>query len=232
MPWRGGSPPRRGRGRPGTVGVDPDRLAAPGGEESSAIDLRPVVDEELGRLPEKYRARWSSATWRGGRSPRRRNSSGARWGRSAVGSRGRGRSCGRGCARGLGAPAAVAALAASEAGAVAVPPALLGATLRAAMALAGGSAVPASILQLTRGVALAMIAEKLKLAGAVALSTAVVLTAAVGYVSGRGQDPPRRRGRIRRATGRRAPTTSRSPRAPRRRASRPQIRVRARRRGP
>jgi hypothetical protein len=60
-------------------------------------DWRPILDEELRQLPEKYRCRWSYATSRGGPLRRRPR----RWGvrvapsRCACGERGSG--CGSGC---------------------------------------------------------------------------------------------------------------------------------------
>jgi RNA polymerase sigma factor (sigma-70 family) len=139
-------------------------------------DLRPVLDEEVGRLPEKHRRAFVLCYLQG-----RTNAEAARelgipegtvasrlsWARQRLRSR-----LGR---RGLTLSAAGLTLglpaAAARAG---VPAGLVALTLRAALALrAGKAAVPAgvssSVIRLTEGVLQAMCATKLKMAVAVLL---------------------------------------------------------------
>lgn len=168
------------------LGIEADRLAAPGVEDARdrALDLGPALDEELGRLPERYRAPVVLCHLEG-----RSLAEAAALLRCPVGtvggrlSRARAILRPRLARRGFDAPAVAAVLAAGEA--TAVPPGLL----RATLGLAAGSPAPAPIHQLTRGVAVAMRTESLKIAGVVVASAAVALTAGVGYVSGRGQEP-------------------------------------------
>ncbi len=176
------------RGR-SPAAVDPDRLAAPD-RDGPAPDLRPVVDEEVGRLPERYRAPVVLCHLEG-----RTLAEAARLLRCPVGtvsgrlSRARGLLRDRLARRGLGASAVVAALAEGAGEAGAVPPPLLRATAEAATLFAVGGTAPASILQLTRGVAFAMLVNKLKLAGLAASAAVAVLAVGAGYVAGQGPKP-------------------------------------------
>jgi RNA polymerase sigma factor (sigma-70 family) len=158
-----------GRGRPRTTPP-----ADTGG------DLRPLLDEELGRLAEKYRAPlvlcllqgrsrkdaagllgWSEGTL-SGRLARAKELLGARLRRRGVA---------------LTAPALAGTLAGAE-----VPPGLALATAKAAASLIGpdaSGAIPAPVIALTEEVSKAMLTSKLKAAAGVC-----VLVAGIGFGAG------------------------------------------------
>jgi RNA polymerase sigma factor (sigma-70 family) len=161
----------------------------------AAEDLRPLLDEELGRLPEKYCAPlvlcllegksrkeaagllgWSEGTL-SGRLARAKEMLGHRLRRRGV----------------VSASAALASVLAESAAAAPVPPALAVATLKAAVLLAGpaaAGAVSAPVIALTEEVLRAMLTSKLK-----AVAGLVVLVAGIGIGAGaaaRQYGPPSR----------------------------------------
>jgi RNA polymerase sigma factor (sigma-70 family) len=151
-------------------------------------DWRPVVDEELSRLPDKYRAAVVLCELEG--RPRREVAArlgipeGTLSSRLAAARRLLARRLAR---RGLNLGAAVlaAALAADTASA-GVPAPLTASTVKAAAHLAAGgaasSAAPAKVLALTEGVLKAMLLHKLKITAALLL-TLVALGAGAGLLA-------------------------------------------------
>src|SRR5262249_17417740 len=142
--------------------------------------LRAVLDEEVGRLPEHYRAPFVLCYFQG-----RTNEEAARELGRPVGtilsrlSRAREQLRARLIRRGL-APAGVASVLAlaGEAGAVPLSPALVGTTVKAAVAIAAGEAVAGAVLApvaaLTEGVLRAMYVAKLKMGLTVLLALTLV----------------------------------------------------------
>jgi RNA polymerase sigma factor (sigma-70 family) len=150
-----------------------DVPAPPATAEADGRDLRPVLDDEIRRLPERYRGPFVLCYLEGltvaeaaARLGRPRGTVGTHLARARQ--RLRARLTGRGlgpCAVGL--TAALAGRATAQ-----PPPALLAGTLRLA---AGAAAAPAPVLTLTEGVLRAMWLTQLK-----SVMTAVVVAAALG----------------------------------------------------
>jgi RNA polymerase sigma factor (sigma-70 family) len=176
----------RGRRGAGCQGL-PDDLPARGpaaAEEASRRDLRAVLDEEVGRLPARFRAAVVLCYFEGLTTAEAALRLGCP--RGTVNSRlagARERLRLRLVRRGL-APAAAAGLLVPAAGQAAVGPSLAAATARAATLFvsqgAGASAAP--VVVLTQGVLKAMFMSKIKTAAAVVAS--VALLAAGGGVCG------------------------------------------------
>jgi RNA polymerase sigma factor (sigma-70 family) len=161
------------------------RAALPATEAAEDVawaDLRPVLDQEVSRLPEKYRVPFVLCYLEG-----RTNAEAARllgcpkgtvlsrlaWARERL----RSRLTRRGLVLSAG---LLATLLARKAASAAVPPALSAATVQAAMpAVAGHAAIVSHrVASLTEGVLRAMWMTKLKVAGAVLLAVAVLGTVA------------------------------------------------------
>jgi RNA polymerase sigma factor (sigma-70 family) len=173
----------RARGRAGRAAQLPEEGPAVPEVESAAVwaDLRPVLDEEVGRLPEKYRLP-VLLCYLGGLSteeaarrlgcPRGTVLSRLAWARRRL----RGRLERRGLALSAG---AMAAGLAREAASAAAPAALAHAAVRAARWLKAGKAmsageVPGRAVSLMEGVLHAMFMTKLKTAAAGLLVLALV----------------------------------------------------------
>jgi RNA polymerase sigma factor (sigma-70 family) len=160
-------------------------------------DLAPVLDEEVNRLPDKYRVPVVLCYLQGKTVEEAARELGCP--RGTVGTRLararqrlRSRLAGRGLA--LSAPTLVALLSQTKAGA-AVPAALVAATLRA---LTTPAAVSRGVAALTQGVIHAMFVSKLKLVAAVALALAAFATGlgSVSYRTQAAQEPaPRKEAR-------------------------------------
>jgi RNA polymerase sigma factor (sigma-70 family) len=152
----------------GTVPARPD-------EDPAWRDLRPVLDEEIGRLPAKYRAPFVLCHVEG-----RTNEEAARELGCPVGTvlsrlaRARQRLRARLTRRGVTlTAAALAAALAGESAAAAVPGVLVRGAVRAAVLAAAGKGlagvVSTEVVALTEGVVRAMLLTKVKVAGAVVL---------------------------------------------------------------
>jgi RNA polymerase sigma factor (sigma-70 family) len=149
-------------------------------------DLRPVLDEEVGRLPEKYRAPFVLCYLDGKTNeeaarvlgcPKGTVLSRLAWARQRLRTRLTRRGIG-------GAGAVLGAAVAPEIAAATVPTILVGVTVRAALHMATGTAsaelIPTSVAALTQGVLQAMLYSKVKFA-AVCVVLAGVL--AVGGIA-------------------------------------------------
>jgi RNA polymerase sigma factor (sigma-70 family) len=139
-------------------------------------DLRPVLDEEVGRLPEKYRMPFILCYLEG-----LTNEEAARRLRCPTGtvlsrlSRARERLRGRLTRRGVGlGSAALGAALAAGPGKAAVPPALIASTVRTALAVAAGTGLTTTALTVAEGVLHAMYLSKLKFAVLGMLALAVL----------------------------------------------------------
>jgi RNA polymerase sigma factor (sigma-70 family) len=167
-------------------------LAAPSPDETTAKELRMALDDEMARLPERWRlplvlcylegrtqdeaARhlgWSKITLR-----RRLEEA-----RAALGQRLRRRGAW---------PAALSAVLISDCVAPAVPPGLIGSTTEAAASVAAGkgalAAVPAGAAALTKGVLRTMVLTKLRTAAAVLLTVAALGGAVSAYTRAPARD--------------------------------------------
>ncbi len=159
--------------------------AAPDNDDAPWRELRPLIDQELSRLPDKYRAPLVLCDVEG------RSYKGAAeqlgWPEGTVAgrlSRARAMLAGRLRRRGVVLPlAALAALLTRNAASAAVPPATVASTVTAASLFAAGQAttgaVSAHAVALTEGVLRTMMLSKLKTATAV-LFAACLTVAAVG----------------------------------------------------
>jgi RNA polymerase sigma-70 factor (ECF subfamily) len=184
---------RRGALAPCDLGALPARPA----EDPSWRDLRPVLDEEVGRLPEKYRAAFVLCHVEG-----RTNEEAARELGCPVGTvlsrlaRARQRLRERLTRRGVTlAATALAAALAGEASAAAVPGALVRSAARAAALAAAGRSlagvVSSEVVALTEGVVRAMLLTKVKLAAAVVLGLVLLGGGGgvLGYRTAAGEPP-------------------------------------------
>jgi RNA polymerase sigma factor (sigma-70 family) len=171
--------------------------AADSTPEAAWSDLRPLLDEEVARLPEKYREPFRLCCLEGQSYDDAARALGCSKGTvssrlTRARERLRRRLAGRGVT--LSAGLFAAALAAHAAPA-AVPAPLLGATLRAATLVGAGQAagvVSSRVLQLVEGVQ-TMSASKFKVVASLVL--VVSLVGAVGFAASRlapGEPPPRR----------------------------------------
>ncbi len=164
---------RRARAAP------PPPCAAAGGDDPATAaawrEVRPVLDEEVSRLPDRYRAAFVLCHLEG-----KTNEEAARELGCPAGTvysrlaRARERLRGRLERRGLGLPACTLAAAAVPLAAQATEP-LVGATVRAAAAFAVGqtSAVPERAAVLTKGVLQAMLLSRLRIGAALVILAAV-----------------------------------------------------------
>jgi RNA polymerase sigma factor (sigma-70 family) len=173
---------RKRRGREAGSPVEVESTA----EDATSIDIRPAVHEELGRLPEKYRAPVVLCHLEG--LTHEQAAAALRWPVGTVNgrlSRAREILRDRLSRRGLGVPstAIVAALSTREASAV--PAALISTVICAAT----GAGVSSSVLHLTRGVSIAMLMNRLKVMS-LALSAVAAVTVAAGYASAQFGGPP------------------------------------------
>ena len=150
-------------------------------------DLRPVLDEEIDRLPEKYRAPFVLCHLEGHTNEEAAELLGCPKGTilSRL-ARGRERLRDRLTRRGLALSAGALTLALSQNAAAAVPAVLVSSTVEAAILFAAGKAaaglVSATVAALTEGVLHTMFLTKLKFATAALLALAMLRTG-VGVVS-------------------------------------------------
>jgi RNA polymerase sigma factor (sigma-70 family) len=176
---------RRARARAARHALAPlPDVADPSGDaigEAAWRDLRPVLDEEVGRLPAKYRAPFLLCYLEG-----RTNEEAAQelgWPKGTVATRlagARQRLRARLTRRGVTLGAGLVALGLAGT-APAAPAPLVLATTRAALAFAGGAARPLvseSVLTLTRGVLKTMFLTRLSFVAAVLLAAGLAVTAA------------------------------------------------------
>lgn len=173
----------RARSRTGRVGPLPEELpAAPATEDAVWRDLRPVLDEEVNRLPEKYRLPVVLCYLQGHTNEEAARQLGCPRGTilSRL-ARARDRLRARLTRRGLAlAASGLATVFVAEAEA-AVPVTLVRPTVGAATAYAAGKAagvVPAHVIALSEGVIHAMFLTRVQLIGAAVLAVIVTATGA------------------------------------------------------
>ncbi len=181
------------------VAVPPGvELAAPAADSDIVWrDLRPVLDEEIQRLPEKYRLVIILCYFRGQTHAEAVRELGCPRGTIGVRlQRARELLRGRLTRRGLALSAAtLAVLAAERTAASAAPAALVHATLKAALLFAVGQAVAGTVstqaVAWTQGVLRTMFLSKMKTLAAILVVTAAVGTGA-GYLASLAAAPPRK----------------------------------------
>jgi RNA polymerase sigma factor (sigma-70 family) len=165
-------------------------IAAPDSDEG-AFEIRQAVHDELGRLPEKYRAPLVLCHFEG--LTHEQAAEALRWPVGTVSgrlSRAREILRDRLTRRGLGVPASAVVAALSARVALAVSSEQIQTVVRAAC----GGAVSRSVFRLTRGVLIAMFMNKLKLMGT-GLAAVTALTVGAGFAAGQfgrqvAQEPP------------------------------------------
>ncbi|QEH38587.1 ECF RNA polymerase sigma factor SigH [Aquisphaera giovannonii] len=179
---RAASRKRRGREAPAEAASDASRDRD--GIDVEALDARPILYEELDRLPEKYRSPVVLCHLEGlshEEAARRLD-----WPVGTVSgrlSRARDLLRSRLSRRGLGVSPALEAGMFLPRLSPPVPSPLLRSTVRSASAFLAGGTLPASVLTLTRGVIAAMFVHKLKIA-ALAGSSLALMTVAGAYAAG------------------------------------------------
>ncbi len=184
---------RAARAKRGVPGEPPAGLPAPTGDDTDWHDLRPVLDDEIARLPEKYRAPFVLCYLEGRTNEEAAAQLGCPKGTvlSRL-SRGRERLRARLSRRGVALTATALALTLSHNAAQAsVPAALVSPTVGAAVPFAAGTAttqiVSPSVAALTTGALKAMTLVKIKVATAV-LALAMLGTGLVWAANG-GETP-------------------------------------------
>jgi RNA polymerase sigma factor (sigma-70 family) len=153
---------------------------APSTADIDVLDARPMLFEELDRLPEKYRSPVVLCHLEG--LTHEEAASRLRWPVGTLSgrlSRARDLLRSRLVRRGISLSVAHFAGAFLPRNASAVPPTLLRSTVRSAATFAAGGSVPNSILVLTQGALSAMLVQKLKLGTIVATALAMLTVAAV-----------------------------------------------------
>ncbi len=170
----------RARGNRGPDELPADLPAPEGADDLLWRDLRPVLDEEIHRLPEKYRTPFVLCYLEGHTNEEAAEQIGCPKG-TVLSRLARGRECLRSrlTRRGLTVSAAgLVTVLSQNAAPAAVPAALVSPTVRAAIAFAAGKAastlVPSSVAALTEGVLRSLFLTKLKIALTTLLAVAVV----------------------------------------------------------
>jgi RNA polymerase sigma factor (sigma-70 family) len=160
-------------------------------EHAFELDLRPLLQEELGRLPEKYRAPIVLCHLEG-----KSHEEAARMLEWPVGtvsgrlSRGRELLRSRLERRGVAVPSALLSANWLAGTSATVPPALLESTVGAALRLGAAAAISSSVLTLTQGVLNAMLFHKLRLAAAVILIAGCITGSAGVWAYHAGESSP------------------------------------------
>jgi RNA polymerase sigma factor (sigma-70 family) len=174
----------------------PTRPHAEPEAEALWLELRPLLDQELNRLPDKYRVPVVLCELEG--RPRRDVARQLNLPEGTLSSRlatARKRLAVRLARRGVAVSAAAWAVLAGQASAAALPPALAAATVRAATTgPAGAAGVSPEVLNLAQGVLKAMLLTRLKTVGALILTACLLGAASVFVYATASADPAARPG--------------------------------------
>jgi RNA polymerase sigma factor (sigma-70 family) len=171
----------RRKSRETSVGTVPEGVSV---DDVEILDARPILFEELDRLPEKYRSPVILCHLEG--LSHEEAAQRLRWPPGTVAgrlSRARGLLRTRLARRGLGVSSALGAGVFLPSSANAVPLALLQSTVRTATTFTAGGSLPVSILSLSQGAITAMHIHNLKFATIIGSGLAM-LAVAMGYASG------------------------------------------------
>jgi RNA polymerase sigma factor (sigma-70 family) len=174
----------RRRGREWQVAEMPEPMAA---EPERGDDLRPLLDQELSRLPQKFRAAVLLCDLEGKTRKEAARQLGVPEGTLASWvARGRGMLARRLSRRGLALSGAAAAAALSRAATASVPPAVVSSTVQAAQLFWAGQSAAASpdAVALAEGVLRSMFLKRLKVIGCALLAVAAAggALAAIGML--------------------------------------------------